>query len=150
MIRQQTQTWLGAIGTVVTVSAFTVSSGIFGFVLGTTIALSWYALPPMYAFTIGQFALVAIAPRSTVVLGLLEGGLVVILVEPALHYNRALRTLVLAGGVISFVASIVWVALEWLQPQWKTVVVLTIAFTVVTYGLHRYERLTVGELAEAI
>lgn len=150
MIGQQPRTWLGASCVILIASGFIAVNGVFGFLISATIALGWYMLPSMYAFAIGQFALLTITPANTAILGLLEASVVGILLEPALHHEKSLRVLVLTGGAISFVASIVQVTLGWLDPLWKTVVLFALGFAVVAYGLHRYERLTVGSLDETL
>jgi len=151
MIQKHTHTWLGAVGTLVAASTVTYWYGGIGVLTGLGIALSWYTLPSVYAFTIGQFALTAVAAGSgtpPLQLGLLEAGLLGILVEPAIYEGRQLRLVVLTGLGISVVMSLVWGLAEWIQPLWKTVVALTVSVALVAYGLHRYEQLELGLVTE--
>ncbi|WP_137284637.1 hypothetical protein [Halorussus salinisoli] len=105
----------------------------------------------MYTFTIGQFALIATVPElgtSAIQIGLLEAGLLMLLIEPALTEDQQLRILVLSWLGANLGISLVLVVYEWLGLLWQTGLVLTVSVAVLTYGLHRYEQLELGLLKE--
>jgi len=150
MIRNQHRTWLGMGGILVVGSTLTLWHGIPGLLAAVVVALSWYVLPAVYAFTIGQFAFVAVVPESgqrILQTMLVEAGLIGILIEPVM--NEHPRLAVLTGVGITVSVSLFWAVAEWLQPLWKTVGVLTVGLTLLAYGLHRYERLELGVIMEA-
>lgn len=143
------RTRLGTIAILLTVGTFTVANGAFGLAVGSAVALTWYRLPSVYAYTIGQFALGAVSPNSVVVLGLLEVGLSAILLEPALRAERPGWQIAALGLVLGFVATVAWQVIDHVQPLWTGVAVFVLCFTGVAYGLHRYERLALGLITES-
>ncbi|UPV98953.1 hypothetical protein M0R88_10480 [Halorussus gelatinilyticus] len=150
--RKQGRTWLGAVGALVALGALTVLHGVLGFVGGVAIGLSWYMLPSVYAFTIGQFVVIAVIPgngTSLVQVWLLELGLISILVEPGVTQKQQLRKTVLIGLGISLGVSLVWEIVDGVRPLWQSVLVLAVIFMTLTYGLHRYEQLELGLIEEA-
>jgi hypothetical protein len=141
-----TRTRIGAFGTIFVASAFAIAGGLPGLLAAVVVGVSWYALPSIVVFTIGQFALGAlVSPEQTPLLLLIaEGGLLGILSGATAETNRSAQSTAFVVGCIALFAVGSWASYHWLDSIWRTTAVLAVAVTVGAYGLHRYERIALG------
>lgn len=139
------QPWFGRLSICVTVLGLTLGGGGVGLLVGCLVVGSWYLFPAMYAFTVGQFALVAVGPglRTPVSVGLVEAGLLGILLAPLTHTDTGRGLVVIAS---SFTGVLIgsWYLTQWLPRLWHAVGVLVSSGALLAYGLHRYEQVALN------
>ena len=125
-----------------------------GLVGGGVLFVAWAVLPATYAFAVGQVVFVAVTRPAGVLeagllpLALVELGLAVVLVAPNLQSGRIRRSAawILLGGSV-----LVGVALGsytlW-DRVWVAATVLVGIGAIGAYGLHRYELVVLGKVAD--
>lgn len=136
------QTGLQLLMLALVILAFTVGSSVHGLALGGLVALSWWALPPMYAFVLGHFALVLVVPDGggLDVLAATEVGLVGLLCTTTIGPPRPGRVLALACGAVGGATGLIWLGLDRLATVWGMGGVVIGAGAILAYWIHRYER----------
>jgi hypothetical protein len=116
-----------------------------GAVAGAVVLASWYVLGSLYAFAVGQVAVVAfVGDWPVVYLAMSEAAAFAVLVAPDVATARGRRlavgTVLVSGlvGIVAYGAMVTW------EMTWVTAVVLLGVAGVVVYGLHRYELVATG------
>lgn len=135
----------GGLAALLAAGALVALGGPLGAGAGVALVTCWYLLGPVYAFAVGQVAVVALAGDWPLryVAGA-ELAVLAVLVAPDLATARGRRLAagtvagigVLGGG--AFVAQLTW------ETTWATAVVLVGVVALASYGLHRYELVATG------
>lgn len=153
MLRQldataETRTKFGGSAAVVAAVGFWLSAGPAGIVAGALVVGTWALVDYVYAFALGQVLFVALAqtpvrPASAVA----QVGLFGVLLAPSVR-EAPLRTLgafaVSAAGLVGVVAGLRDVS----GHLWPAMVALGVTVAFCSYGLHRYQLVTL-DLVEA-
>lgn len=143
-------TLVGAIGLLVTVSAFAVVAGAEAAFVATTLVVVWLLLPSVYVVAAGHVLIAAYVPDSTVIEFLVvEVGLLILLFEGIRTLPRPgalLSRSVFAAGGLSAVIAVV-ISLD--GRLWVAVVGLLAALALTAYGIHRYELVRLGLVSDA-
>jgi hypothetical protein len=132
---------LSGVGLLATAVLLGVTTGLPGVVVGAGLALAWLLLPVVYVVALGQFALVGLYAADTpaLVLALAEVGFASTLLAslfPASPARAAVPFVVAAlllTGVVLFAPSV---------PLGSGALLVVAAAG--AYGLHRYERVSMG------
>jgi hypothetical protein len=135
-----------ALGTLVATLAVGVAIGPLAVLVAVAISGALILASTTAAFALGQVVLVALVPPdgAPIILVLAEVGLSVVLFSTAIDYHDSGRLLVASllaglavgatGWLLFWMNRTVWIA--------ASAVVVTTAF--LTYGIHRYEQVTLG------
>jgi hypothetical protein len=131
---------------VVATLAVGVAVGPLGILMAVGIASAYYLVSTTAAFALGQVILVALVPfeGALAVLVLAEGGLLGVLFSTTVDHDDPARLLVaslLAGLAIGATG---WLGLQAGQTVWIAAGTLAVATAFLSYGIHRYERVTLG------
>lgn len=137
---------LAAFGALVATLAVGVAVGPLGVLMAAGVASAYYVVSTTAAFALGQVILVALIPSEGifVILVLAEIGLLGVLFSTTVDHNDSARLLVaslLAGLVIGATG---WLAFRASQTVWVAASALVLATAFFAYGIHRYERVTLG------
>lgn len=138
--RTEVPTWIGSIAVLVTIAAFAVVGGAPGALAATALVPVWLLLPGVYVVAFGHVLLAAFAGDLDVVSVLaVELGLLLVLADAANAYPRPgtlfANTVFAAGGLVVVTAAILVAEVA----LWIAAGGLLVAFGTVTYGIHRYE-----------
>ncbi len=147
----RTSAWIEAGGVVVTVLILAIAQGFPGIVAGGLLLLFWYTCPSLYTVGYGQIALGALLfPSGTIIqLVIAEIGLLLVLIAPGLRLDQPLaRTLTILGSVIILVSGIL-AGLSLDVNHSQIGIILICVLGIVTYGMHRYERVAMGVVGES-
>jgi hypothetical protein len=143
--------WIEASGVGITVLILAIAQGFPGIVAGGLLVLFWYTCPSLYTVGYGQIALGAllIPAGTTVQIVIAEIGLLLVLLTPGLRLDQPLaRTLTTLGSVVLLVGGVLaGISLDVNHSQ--TGIILISVLGIVTYGMHRYERVAVGAIEES-
>ena len=143
--------WLAAIG----LGTFTVvaaaESGVPGLVVGGVVALTWVRLPGPYAFAVGQFGLLAIAPElpgpgdgladAHLLIAAAELGLLALLVAPPRDAAQSPTATTVLGtvGAATLGGLLGWAAVDLFGSIWLAAVACGGAGALVALGAREYE-----------
>lgn len=135
----------GGAAAILAAVALVAIGGSLGVVAGLAVVGTWYALGPLYAFTIGTVAVVALAGQApTTELAGPTLAVFGILIAPDLTTPRGRR---LAAGTVLGTALLGGLAVGtfalW-DTIWITAGLLTAVGAVVAYVLHRYDLIVTG------
>lgn len=135
-----------ALGTLVATLAVGVAVGPLAILVAVAIGIALILVSTTAAFALGQVVLVALVPPdgAPIILVLAEIGLLGVLFSTIINHYDPARLLVaslLAGLAVGATG---WLLFWMNQTVWiaASAVVITTAF--VAYGIHRYERVTLG------
>lgn len=144
-MRYERPTWLDGIGALLVAIVCTIATGLPGFVAGTVFFVLWYTQPTLYTVAFGQLVVAALSDGIAVgYLVLAEVGLLAVLVGTSLALDRPRWRVIVTGGVaIGFGASALAIV-RWSNRLWLAIGFVLIVFAIVSYGLHRYERVALG------
>ncbi|WP_160135409.1 hypothetical protein [Halococcus salsus] len=142
---------LALLGTLVATLAVGVAVGPLSILVAAGVASALYFVSTTAAFALGQVVLVALVPPSgaLALVVLAEIGLLAVLCSTAVDHHDTGRLLVaslLAGLAIGATG---WLGLRTSQAVWVAAGALAIATAFLTYGIHRYERVTLGLVESA-
>lgn len=142
----RTSAWIEASGVGITVLILAIARGFPGIVAGGLLVLFWYTCPSLYTVGYGQIALGALLiPTGTIVQIIIgEFGLLLVLLTPGLRLDQPLaRMLTTLGSSILLVGGVLaGVSLDVNHSQIGIILISVLG--IVTYGMHRYERVAVG------
>ena len=145
-------TLLGVFGVLLTAVVVGVVGGVVGVGLAVAFVVAWLFLPTVYSFVAGHvLALGTTASAlSAVELLFIEVGLLAVLFGPLTRSETRARGTVARStlGFAFVLATVVVVALALHDEVWVSAVVLLLVAGFLTYGLHRYELLTLGLLTD--
>lgn len=147
-------TLLGLFGLTLTAAVFAIVGGLLGGLLALAFGVLWLFVPTVYSYAVGHlFALgVSAQALSAVELLFIEMGLVAVLLGPLVASTienedennlRSLRSRSVIGAGSALFAVVV-VGLALVEMLWVNAVVLLAIGVLVAYGLHRYERVSLG------
>lgn len=150
-----------AAGLVAAAVGLVAPGGPVGVAAAAVVFLAGVALPPWYAFAVGQFALAAVlsgAPSTGPLPADTSSLAAVLWVQAALFVvllggdRRSRRGRRLAAGTVAGTLLLVGIAagahLAW-ETAWATALVVAAVVAVAGYALHRYERVATGALRDA-
>jgi hypothetical protein len=142
-IRQPTL--LGGFGLLATTIALGLTGGPLGFVAGVGLALAALFVSPVVTFALGQAVLLVVLPTPTLAqLALVQGALFLVLLGPAgTELTPFLRVGGLALALFAITGAAVWVGVDTLGLL-ETAAGLTLGLGVLSYAIHRYERVSLG------
>lgn len=142
---------VGLAGLAIVGGGLWLAAGVGGLIATAAIGLCWYLLSGLYAVAVGHATLLlftanTVTPRLTLPPEVLiaEGGLVVLLIVPALDTNVPGQFI---GAFIVTLTTLLGLAVAaywWSTRLWVAAGVLIGAFAVVSYGLYRYELVRLG------
>lgn len=136
-------TALGVVGLLATVAAFAATTGPLGAVIAIGLAIVGLVIPPVAVFALGQAGLLALLPSPTPLqLAIVEGALFLILVSPATKGATG-RLLAVSVPLFAGLATTGWYAAQTFGIR-TTGIALLLGVCVLSYVLHRYERVAVG------
>jgi|AntDeeMetagen285_2_1112576.scaffolds.fasta_scaffold13473_2 hypothetical protein len=142
---------LATLGTLIATIAVGVVVGPLGVLVAVAVGITQYLVSTTAAFAIGQIVLAALYPSegAVVFLILAEVGLLGVLFSATVEHHDPGRLLIasLIAGVA--IGATGWLALQSSATIWIAASVIVAGTAFVTYGLHRYERVTL-ELVEPI
>jgi hypothetical protein len=137
---------VAGLGTLVTTLAVGVAVGPLAALMIVAVGGTLLFASTTAAFALGQIVLVALVPPggTLAVLVIAEIGLLSVLCSPAVDHHDPGRLLVaslLAGLAVGATG---WLTLRSSQGVWPAAGVLVVATAFLAYGIHRYERVTLG------
>jgi len=124
-------------------------AGLAGGFVGV-LGVGLWLLAPVYAFVLAQLALLLVVPEwpGTRQLAVLEGGVALLLLAQLVHerVDRRSVAVFVATALILTGALAVGVGSE--VPTWQLSVALLVALSLAAYGVHRYELVLLGLVAD--
>lgn len=137
---------LATLGTLITTVVAIVTTGPLGVLIAVGVGSALYFISAPAAFATGQIVLSALYPSEGPLLLLLlaEIGLLGVLFSTAVSHHAPGRLAVssLVAGIVIGVAG--WLVLRSGTALWIVASMFVVGIAVITYGLHRYERVTLG------
>lgn len=137
---------LAVLGTLVATLAVGVAAGPLGVLMVAGVASAYYVVSTTAAFALGQVVLAALVPfdGAVAVLVLAEIGLLGVLFSTTVDHNDPARLLVASLLASLAIGAIGWLGLRTSQAVWIAAGALALATAFFAYGIHRYERVTLG------
>jgi len=148
---------VAGLGTVTVIAV--AQSGVPGLVVGGIVALTWLRLPGPYAFAVGQFGLLAIAPElpgpgegvadAHLLVAVAELGLLALLLAPPRDTARSPTAPAVLGtaGAATLGGLLGWAAVDRFGSIWLTAVACGGAGALVALGAREYELWNLDEPA---
>ena len=141
--RIQTPSVIGTVGLLVTIPAYALAGGIEASLLAIVLVPVWFFLSGIYVVALGHVLLAAFATEPTLITVLsIELGLLILLADAASAHSRPgtllSTTVFTAGGLVLLAAML----LVFDGRLWVSAGALLVTLTLFTYGLHRYELVT--------
>ena len=135
-----------AFGTLVATLAVGVAVGPLGILMAVGVASAYYVVSATAAFALGQVILVALVPSGGifVILVLAEIGLLGVLCSTIVDHGDSARLLVASVLAGLAIGAIGWLSFQTSQAVWIAASALALATAFSAYGIHRYERVTLG------
>lgn len=138
----------GVVGHVLVVGVFALYWGIPGALLGLVLVAVGLFASPVVTFAVGQVFLVGLADDPTgAQVALAQFALAPLLVDGVVRDGIRRRTvgeaLVLAGSFVAL-AALVTLAVDVTDELWQAAGILAAVVAVAGYGIHRYERVSLG------
>ena len=133
-------------GTLVATLAALVAVGPLAALVAVAVGGALFFASTTAAFALGQVVLVALVPAdgALAVLAIAELGLLVVLCSPAVDHHDPGRLLVASLLAGLAVGAIGWLTLRASRGIWPAAGALVVATAFLAYGIHRYERVTLG------
>ncbi|MFH5801209.1 hypothetical protein [Haladaptatus sp. CMAA 1911] len=149
-MQEETATWLGGIGALFIGILCAVATGPPGILAGVIFLLVWYTVPTLYSVAFGQLVVAVFADSITAeYLILLEVGLLAVLVGPLLTVDRPRWRVTVTSAMAVLFGVGALKSLQWSNQLWVAIAVVVFVFAIVSYGLHRYERVALGLVEES-
>ncbi|WP_143423246.1 hypothetical protein [Halegenticoccus soli] len=127
-------------------AALSATGGAIGAGVGIALLLFGLVLSEEVLFAVAHLGLLAVFPEGPAAaqLTLVELGLVPVLVSPSLRSQTPVR--LAAATVVLFAAlgAVTWEAMTWLEEPLPVAGLLILICAAFAYGLHRYERVSLG------
>ncbi|WP_227379417.1 hypothetical protein [Haladaptatus halobius] len=146
IIRDRHRTTIGGGGAFAAALALAAFHGSPGLAAGAALLAAWYVLAPMYAFAFGHVVLGALFPDGigAVQFAIVELGLLGVLIEPAIRFDRRRLLTGLVGGCFLLLGALVWATHRWSGVTWHAALVLVGTVALFAYGIHRYDSVVLG------
>lgn len=137
---------LAVLGTLVATLAVGVAVGPLAVLVIVAVGGTLFFASTTAAFALGQVVLVALVPPggALAILVIAEIGLLGVLCSPAVDHHDPGRLLVASLLAGLAVGAIGWLTLRSSQAVWLAAGALVVATAFLAYGIHRYERVTLG------
>lgn len=136
-------------GALVATAGFWVQGGIAGLATGVALAIGALGVRGWTLFALGQVAVVALLPQGGPpgAIAVVEAGLFGLLLGEVPAGDSSPRAALEGGSVTAVLGLLAWGAWHWRGTPWAIAQTLVVV-AVVGYGLHRYERLSLGYLED--
>lgn len=139
---------VGALAVLLTLAGLVTAAGLPGLLVGLGVAVCWYAAPAPFAAALGALGLVALLPADAPLLRALPAGLglagVLVAASPATTRRLDFGAAYVVALAPLLVAA--WTGWAWGGAVWTGALALAVVAAVLSYGIHRYERLRFGLL----
>lgn len=131
-------------------AALLAGTGPIGLAIATVTAIAWALAPVPYALAAGHVALATLAQPGLdpLAIGIVEAGFAAVLAAALLREPGARDALSAAGVTVVVVGAAAWAALGAL-PLWVVAGFVLLSLGAIGYGIHRYELVAFGLLAES-
>lgn len=143
--------WFAVFGILYVTAVLGIIEGIAGMLVGICLAVAWYVSSLLGTFVFGNIALLLFPEMTAVGLPfvLVEAGLGCLLVSSANRTANSWRTGAITGSAFVLLAAFVLGSRGLFETSWVIALCLVVVVAVLAYGLHRYERFTMGLVREA-
>lgn len=139
---------LAGVGLVLAAAAWAALAGPVGLVLAGVLAGATFALTPPFAFAIGQVLVLGLSTELSIVGGIAaEVGLVLILLSE-LTTTRRYRLWAEAVALTALAVGLGYAAVVAGVGLWPTVAASIVIWSVLAYGLHRFELVQLSLVTE--
>lgn len=157
--RERQRTTLGAVGVLALALVLALAAGPLGLLAGGVVATCWYLTPSLYAYAVGQVALVTLAGTSDLVtlgatgdlllVGLGEVALLGVLVEPLVGQEGPSRSTLFAVGGVALGTTVGWTSPLLFDANWQAALALVAAGAGLATLLARYERIALETVTDS-
>lgn len=130
-----------ALGFALVTAGLVVNAGYVGLAGGVGLVLCWFVLPSLYTVSIGFVAATALVPDgfTGVTFAPIGLGLLFVLVASIIEREDLSVVAVPAVTALSSLLAVVGGAFLWTNAVLPAAVALLVAFTLIAYGIYRYE-----------
>lgn len=143
--------WFAVFGILYVTAVLGIIEGFAGVLVGICLVVVWYVSSLLGAFVFGNIALL-LFPNLTewgLPFVLVEAGLGCLLVSSANRTASSWRIGAITGSAFVLLAAFVLGSRGLFEASWVIALCLVVVVAVLAYGLHRYERFTMGLVREA-